>query len=66
MSCQRVEKWPVSNIRTRSPGESVLTRAASHAPVPEAGKMTTDPCVLKTARRFERTSLPSCPNSGPR
>ena len=30
-------KCPVSNISTRSPGESVLTRAASQAPVPEAG-----------------------------
>ena len=27
----------VSHISTRSPGESVLTSAASHAPVPEAG-----------------------------
>ena len=32
-----VAKWPVSAISTRSPGESVLTRAASQAPVPEAG-----------------------------
>jgi hypothetical protein len=32
-----VAKWPVSNMSTRSPGDSVLTRAASHAPVPEAG-----------------------------
>ncbi len=31
-----VAKWPVSNISTRSPGESVLTSAASHAPVPDA------------------------------
>ena len=28
---------------TASPGDSVLTSAASHAPVPEAGKMTTGP-----------------------
>ena len=34
---QSVAKCPVSNARTRSPGESVLTSAASHAPVPEAG-----------------------------
>ncbi len=33
----RVAKWPVSAISTRSPGDSVLTRAASQAPVPEAG-----------------------------
>ena len=32
-----VAKWPVSYMSTRSPGDSVLTRAASHAPVPEAG-----------------------------
>ena len=32
-----VAKWPVSNISTRSPGDSVLTSAASQAPVPEAG-----------------------------
>jgi len=34
---QSVANWPVSNMSTRSPGESVLTNAASHAPVPEAG-----------------------------
>ncbi len=36
-SDQRVEKWPVSLISTRSPGLSVLTSAASHAPVPDDG-----------------------------
>jgi len=30
-------KCPVSNITTLSPGDSVLTSAASQAPVPEAG-----------------------------
>ena len=35
--CHSVAKWPVSYISTRSPGDSVLTSAASHAPVPEAG-----------------------------
>ncbi len=34
---QSVAKWPVSTISTRSPGESVFTRAASQAPVPDAG-----------------------------
>ena len=34
---QSVAKWPVSNASTRSPGESVLTSAASHAPVPDDG-----------------------------
>src|SRR5260370_19975155 len=37
MSHQRLEKCPVSNISTRSPGENVFTIAASHAPEPEAG-----------------------------
>ena len=35
--CQSEAKWPVSHMRTRSPGESVFTSAASHAPVPDAG-----------------------------
>ncbi len=35
--CQSDAKWPVSAISTLSPGESVFTSAASHAPVPEAG-----------------------------
>ncbi len=33
----RLAKWPVSYIRTWSPGLSTLHSAASHAPVPEAG-----------------------------
>ena len=32
-----VAKWPVSYISTLSPGDIVLTSAASHAPVPDAG-----------------------------
>ena len=32
-----VEKWPLTTPSARSPGESVLTRAASQAPVPEPG-----------------------------
>ena len=35
--CQRAAKWPVSYISTWSPALSVLTSAASQAPVPEAG-----------------------------
>ena len=31
-----VANWPVSTISTRSPGDSVLTSAASQAPVPVA------------------------------
>jgi hypothetical protein len=35
--CHSSAKCPVSTIRMRSPGDSVLTSAASQAPVPEAG-----------------------------
>ena len=61
---QRFENWPVSNSTTRSPGESVFTRAASHAPVPEAGYITTGPLVWNTSRTPSSTSLPSAANSG--
>ena len=37
MARHRLAKWPVSNIKTRSPGDKVLASAASHAPVPEDG-----------------------------
>jgi hypothetical protein len=37
ISRQSVAKCPVSNAITLSPGESVLTIAASQAPVPDAG-----------------------------
>ena len=37
MTRHSVAKWPVSNISTRSPGDSVLTSDASHAPVPDEG-----------------------------
>ena len=36
MSRHSVANWPVSTISTVSPGDSVLTNAASHAPVPDA------------------------------
>ena len=32
-----VAKWPVSKVSTRSPGDSVLTSADSHPPVPDEG-----------------------------
>ena len=38
---QSVAKWPVSHIRILSPGDSVFTSAASHAPVPDDGYTTT-------------------------
>ena len=37
ISRHSVAKWPVSDAITLSPGDSVLTSAASHAPVPDAG-----------------------------
>ncbi len=33
----KVAKWPASKASTRSPGDSVLTSAASQAPVPDEG-----------------------------
>ncbi len=66
MSRHRPEKCPVSNIRTRSPGESVFTSAASQAPVPEDGNTTTGPVVRNTSRRPASTSCASAANSGPR
>ena len=66
ISDHSVEKCPVSLISTVSPGESVLTSAASHAPVPDDGKISTLPRVLKMSRRPDSTRLPSRPNSGPR
>src|SRR6266704_1749545 len=57
-----VAKWPVSTIRTLSPGDSVLTIAASQAPVPDEGKMTTGPAVLKIFWQPSNTALPSSAN----
>ena len=45
------------NISTRSPGESVFTRAASQAPVPEAGNTMTGCAVWKTVLRSARRLL---------
>ena len=60
MFFQRVAKCPVSNIRTLSPGERVLTRLASHAPVPDEAKIMTGPAVLKTRfEAFEHLSRPA-------
>ena len=58
-----VAKWPVSTISTLSPGDSVLTIAASQAPVPEEGKMITGPEVLKIFWQPSNTALPSSANS---
>ena len=60
------ENHPVSKMRTRSPGDSVFTSAASAAPVPDAGKTTTGPRVRKTPFNPSSTSRPSSANSGPR
>ena len=61
----RVAKWPVSTISTLSPGDSVLTIAASQAPVPEEGKMMTGPAVWKICLAAVRRSIwPSSANCG--
>src|SRR5258708_39373742 len=54
-----VAKCPVSTIKTLSPGDSVLTIAASQAPVPEDGKMITGPEVLKIFWLPSRTARPN-------
>ena len=51
---------------TWSPGFSVLTIAASHAPVPLPGKITTGPLVWNTRWHPSSTVRPSLANSGPR
>ena len=61
--CHRVAKWPVSTISTLSPGDSVLTIAASQAPVPEDGNTITGPLVLKIFWQPSNTALPSSANS---
>jgi len=64
--CHVPAKCPVSYISTRSPGESVLTSAASHAPVPEEGYMITGCFVWKISLIPSSTSSPRPLNSGPR
>src|SRR6185312_823711 len=49
MPRQSTANWPVSHIRTLSPGCSTLTIAASQAPVPEDGKITTG-CLVRNIR----------------
>jgi len=63
---QSVAKCPVSNASTRSPGLRVLTSAASHAPVPEAGKMITGFSVWKTAFMPSRHDLANSAKPAPR
>ena len=55
-------KWPVSTIRTLSPGDSVLTIAASQAPVPDDGKIITGPAVWKILWLPSSTARPSSAN----
>jgi hypothetical protein len=64
--CQSVAKCPVSKHSTRSPGLSVFTSAASHAPVPVAGNISTGWLVPKTGLTFSSSRRPSAWNSGPR
>src|ERR1700758_2095543 len=63
MSIQRWLNWPKRAARILSPGERVLVSAASHAPVPEDGKMKTWPAVvLNTFLRSLRTLVESSGN----
>lgn len=66
ISLQGVANQPVRAITTASPGESVLTSAASQAPVPDAGKTITGPLVLKTRLSPVRTDRLRSAKAGPR
>src|SRR5712664_3566192 len=50
ISIHRWPNWPKRGASTRSPGESVLASAASHAPVPVVGKMNTWPAAQPKTR----------------
>ena len=58
--------WESALTNTLSPGDKVFVSAASQAPVPDAGKMTTWPCVLNSPLMPVNTRLPSVWNSKPR
>src|SRR6266705_348447 len=63
-SIHRWLNWPYRGASTRSPGESVLTSAASHPPVPVAGKMNACPVVvLKTFPRSRNRPVASSGNA---
>jgi hypothetical protein len=59
MFFHEVAKCPVSNISTFSPGDNVLTSAASNAPVPELVWMMTGDWVLNTDFTPSSTVWPS-------
>ena len=64
-SYHKDENWPVSNIKTLSPSLKVFTIAASHAPVPEEGKIITGSSVLKISFTLSNTLLAISANTGP-
>ncbi len=66
MRDHRVAKWPVSKASTRSEGDSVLTSAASQAPVPDEGYSATGPEVPHNLAAPASTCRASAANSGPR
>ena len=65
ISHHKDENCPVSNINTLSPGFNVFTIAASQAPVPEPGYMTTGFFVLKISLTLSKTLFAISANSGP-
>ncbi len=60
MSPQRAAKWPALRTSALPPGGTVLTAAASIAPVPEAVRISTSFCVWKTSLRPAATSVITC------
>ena len=66
MEARRFPKTPMETVRTRSPGLSVLTTAASRPPVPEAVIVSTSVETPKTQFSPSVTRLMMSANSGPR
>ena len=59
-------KCPVSTIKTKSSSLRIFTNAASHAPVPDAGKIITFESVLNIDFIPFKQSLVKFIKSGPR
>ena len=57
---QRAAKWPALRTSALPPGGTVLTAAASIAPVPEAVRIRTSFCVWNTSFSPSTTSTITC------